>query len=164
MFKKVVADAEFYDLQGLQKLLRDAPPDENSTTTPTKPFLQIRSTAAVTAGALFNWNGVKQLTETHFKHDGRQTITILKDGLYCITVRYTSQCSTHGLGAGNVDLLLNGAVVARNYHGDSAAYIRSWTLSHVAEVKAPTTVQVQYFSNYNGVADADANCITIVPV
>jgi hypothetical protein len=127
-----------------------------------KVLLKLQSNAAVTNGVWFNWNVQLIVPNSHFIHDGGTTITIVKDGLYQISVRYIYQCSTNGNGAANIDLYVTGKPIARVYHGTNNGYQTSNNLLEILHLKQHDTIMVKYMSNSAGVADQLGNTITIV--
>lgn len=110
----------------------------------------------------FKWNIIKELPEKYFKLNSGTSIVVLCTGLYEILVHYTCTCSTHGQGNANVDILLDGSVVARNYHGSNTGYHISYTFSHIEKIQANQTINIRYLSNSGSVADEAGNYITIV--
>ena len=110
----------------------------------------------------FKWNIIKELPEQYFKLNSGTSIVVLCTGLYEIVVHYTCACSTNGQGNANVDLLLDGNVVARNYHGSNANFMISYTFWHIEKIQANQTINIRYFSNATCNADEAGNYITIV--
>jgi len=162
MLRKLVIDADFYLLPQLKEqasnLLKEGKKDREESK---KILYKAQSTTYCGNGGIFNWNLPTSVPASHFDH-GDQTITIKQEGTYQVIVRYAFQCSTHGSGSANIDLIVSGSVVARNYHGQNDGYQQSRSLTEVLTLKANDRIQVRYYSNSNSLSDQYATAITIL--
>jgi len=142
------------------EIMKNLLPDVKKGSAPI--FLKVQSTVAIANGAWFNWNTALQIPQTHFQHNGAESITIKQGGWYQVMVRYVATCSTHGVGAGNIDLYQNNNVVARAYHGQNDGHQQSRTLLELINMNNNDIVKVIYRSNSNSLADQLATVLTIV--
>lgn len=155
-FELLVEDAQFYLLSELSKQLKTQAKQASGQ----KPFghttwLRVGCTGSFRFGGNIPWNQPTRVPASHFKHKG-DTITILKAGLYHIFLRYEFVCSTHGQGSANMDILVNGAAVARLYHGVANGYYDGRSFEHLQEFKQNDRIQIKYHSNSNGNANGDS--------
>jgi len=142
------------------EIMKNLLPDVKKGSAPI--FLKVQSTVAIANGAWFNWNTALQVPQTHFQHNGAESITIKQGGWYQVMVRYVAQGSGNGVGAGNIDLYQNNNVVARAYHGQNDGHQQSRTLLELINMSNNDIVKVIYRSNSNSLADQLATVLTIV--
>jgi len=165
--EKLCADADFYLLPELYKLAGEAkeqllkfPLQRNPDQHGAMIWMRVASSAACGNGGYINWNSSVVVPPSHFSHSGNTT-TIQRAGLYHIFLRYEFACSTNGQGAANVDLYIDGAVVARSYHGKADGYYDGRSLEHLDNLKKGAKIQVLYRSNSNCNNNADALATTL---
>jgi len=144
---KLMADADFYLLDKLKEHLKTLP--ARGGTAELGLYCRVGSRAPVANGANITWNVPDRVPGTRFLVQN-DTVTVLQNGLYHIFCRYQNTTSTHGQGAANLDMMINGVAVARSYHGAANGYHDGHQVIHLTELEAQSTVQCRYFSNSNG--------------
>lgn len=164
---KALEEASLKSEQEISKALKDV--DAKVTTLSSKilgqqPPLYHKVAAAnqLSNGQYINWNTPILALASHLQYDGSSAYTILKKCLLQLTVRYTATCSTHGNGAGNVNLMVNGIAVARCYHGQANGYQESREMQDIREYNVDDKIQFQYYSNSSTVNDVLGTTLTII--
>eukprot|EP01103_Thecamoeba_quadrilineata_P008856 TRINITY_DN18575_c0_g1_i1.p1 TRINITY_DN18575_c0_g1~~TRINITY_DN18575_c0_g1_i1.p1 ORF type:complete len:278 (+),score=19.73 TRINITY_DN18575_c0_g1_i1:99-932(+) len=152
------------DIEVLKSIICDLQTelDELRIMKPKNALLKVHSSTPATNGAWFTWNLPQIVTDSHFKHDGGPTITIVQDGLYQIIVRYISQGSSQVAGTANADLYVTGKIVARVNHSCNTNFPKSKNLVEILLLKANDTIMVKYHSNCNAAQDQFSTALTIL--
>lgn len=105
--------------------------------------ISLRSTSACTNGGVVTWNITERNTDSDLflvqpTHQGVQITTA---GLYQVSVRVTS---TDGTGNRNVQLRVNGAVVAQAWNGFNTGYNGSIQIGEMIVVKENAVISVNF--------------------
>lgn len=163
----LLQDAEFYGLDGLKTVLMKQKKDdceedeeeEKEEKETSYPLAKLSSSVACSQGQNITWNTVIRCPPRFFTHNGSDTVTIVRNGLYDVRVRVLMQVGNNTTD--HLELRVNGTAVSRTANCNGSGYYQTDVISDIFELSAGAQLTVFYNNSYTSYADPLSCQLTI---